>query len=163
IDLHVEHKPGRLFVVHAGDVEVEDIGTRFSVDYDGKNVDVRVTEGKVKVRRHGSEVEINASEAWTLELGKTTIVALADKAAAAAKAAPDNPPAPAPDNIAKATGSAGSGAKTASALPTNARKALLAAVPDESELVGTKDPKQAIDKYLEKLQQGMIDKTEALY
>ncbi|HEY5921230.1 MAG TPA: hypothetical protein VIV11_06150, partial [Kofleriaceae bacterium] len=41
LDLHVDHKPERLFVVRAGGVEIEDVGTRFTVDFDGKNVDVR--------------------------------------------------------------------------------------------------------------------------
>ena len=73
LELHVDHKPGRLFVVKAGDVEIEDVGTRFSVDYDGKNVDVRVTEGEVKVKHAGKELSIKAGNAWTLELGPITI------------------------------------------------------------------------------------------
>src|SRR5262249_35531138 len=126
IDLHVEHQPGRLFVVHAGDVEIEDIGTRFSVDYDGKNVDVRVTEGKVKDRRRGREAGVNASEAWPLELGKTTIVALGERAAPAAAPTPPAPaPAPVPvANPPAQSGSAGSAAKAGKPPPSNARKAL---------------------------------------
>ena len=91
LDLHVDHKPGRLFVVRAGDVEIEDVGTRFSVAYDGHDVDVRVTEGAVKVRSKGKEEQIRASEAWTLELGKTTIVALDQHAGRAIVAAATEP------------------------------------------------------------------------
>lgn len=77
LDLVVDHKPGRLFVVHAGDTEVEDVGTKFSVVFDGKaHVEVRVTEGEVKVRRGGKELSITANNAWTTELGATTIAQL---------------------------------------------------------------------------------------
>lgn len=76
LDFHVEHKPGRLFVVHAGNVEIEDVGTRFTVDYDGTNVDVQVTEGAVKVKHAGKELEVAAGNAWTIELGPITIAQL---------------------------------------------------------------------------------------
>lgn len=77
LDLVVEHKPGRLFVVHAGDTEIEDVGTKFSVVFDGQeHVEVRVTEGEVKVRRGGKEFSVTASNAWTSELGTTTIAQL---------------------------------------------------------------------------------------
>jgi hypothetical protein len=76
LELHVEHKPGRLFVVKAGDVEIEDVGTRFSVEYDGKNVDVRVTEGEVKVKHAGKEFAVTAGNAWDLDIGPITITQL---------------------------------------------------------------------------------------
>ena len=86
LDLHVEHLPERLFVVRAGDVEIEDVGTRFTVDFDGTQVDVRVTEGEVKVKRAGKEEAVKAGEAWTIELGRITIAQLDDKQAAEALA-----------------------------------------------------------------------------
>ncbi len=76
LDLHVEHDPRRLYVVRAGDVEVEDVGTRFTVDYDGTHVDVRVTEGAVKVKHAGKEVEVAANQAWGLDIGPVTIAQL---------------------------------------------------------------------------------------
>ncbi len=86
LDLHVAHRPERLFVVKAGDVEIEDVGTRFTVDFDGTHVDVRVTEGEVKVKRAGKEEAVKAGEAWTIELGRLTIAELDDKQAAEALA-----------------------------------------------------------------------------
>jgi len=76
LDLHVEHRPERLFVVKAGDVEIEDVGTRFTVAYDGTNVDVRVTEGEVKVKRAGIALAVTAGNAWTLALGPISIAEL---------------------------------------------------------------------------------------
>lgn len=76
LDLHVQHDPSRLYVVRAGDVEVEDVGTRFTVDYDGTHVDVRVTEGAVKVKHAGKEVQVAADHAWGLDIGPVTIAQL---------------------------------------------------------------------------------------
>jgi hypothetical protein len=58
-------------VVRAGDTEVVVVGTRFSVDYgDGSGeVDVRVTEGAVRVVRHQQETRIAAGQAWTSSRG----------------------------------------------------------------------------------------------
>lgn len=84
IELHVDHQPGRLFVVKAGDVEIEDVGTRFSVDFDGKHVDVRVTEGEVKVKHAGKELTVKAGDAWDIEIGPITIAQLTAQQAAAA-------------------------------------------------------------------------------
>jgi hypothetical protein len=76
LDLAVQHVPGRVLVIRAGDTEIEDIGTKFSVAYDGKaSVDVRVTEGEVKVSRHQQDVRVAAGKAWTSDGG---LVALAD-------------------------------------------------------------------------------------
>ena len=64
-------------VVKAGDTEVVVVGTRFSVDYgDGTgDVEVRVTEGVVRVVRHKQETRVAAGQAWTTRRG---LVALAD-------------------------------------------------------------------------------------
>ncbi len=45
----VRHDPARVFRVHAGDVEVEDIGTTFDVENKDGSVRVTVTEGSVMV------------------------------------------------------------------------------------------------------------------
>ncbi|HUS29125.1 MAG TPA: FecR domain-containing protein [Kofleriaceae bacterium] len=77
LSLDVKHDPNRLLVVHAGDTEIEDVGTKFSVDYDGKgHVDVRVTEGEVKVKRAGKDFEVTANNAWTTEQGTITLAQL---------------------------------------------------------------------------------------
>jgi hypothetical protein len=86
LDLHVDHRPQRLYVVRAGDVVIEDVGTRFSVDYDGKHVDVRVTEGEVKVKHAGKELAIAAgstADAWGLDIGPVTIAKLDEQRARA--------------------------------------------------------------------------------
>lgn len=58
-------------VVRAGDTEVVVVGTQFSVDYgDGTgSVDVRVTEGLVRVVRHKQETRVAAGQAWTSARG----------------------------------------------------------------------------------------------
>ncbi len=63
-------------IVKAGDTEVVVVGTQFSVDYgDGTgDVDVRVTEGVVRVARHQQETRVAAGQAWTSRGG---LVALA--------------------------------------------------------------------------------------
>jgi FecR protein len=75
IDLAVQHRTGRVLVIHAGDTDIEDIGTHFSVAYDGTTVDVRVTEGEVRVTRDHRETRVAAGSAWTSSRG---LVALAD-------------------------------------------------------------------------------------
>lgn len=45
----VRHDPERVFRVHAGDVEVEDIGTTFDVEHKEGSVRVAVTEGSVLI------------------------------------------------------------------------------------------------------------------
>jgi hypothetical protein len=174
LDLHVEHKPGRLFVVKAGDVEIEDVGTRFTVAYDGKNVDVRVTEGEVKVKRAGKEVSVKAGNAWTIELGPVTIAQLDTQAANAGANLVEDPPLPAPDDIGAASNAANnagtsagsntannSGSNTASSgsgqgsarkqFVSSARKALAAAGYDAPPDAGTEDPKAAIASYLQRI------------
>jgi hypothetical protein len=65
-------------VVAAGDTRVIVVGTRFSVDYgDGTNgVDVRVTEGVVKVERLQQETRVAAGQAWTTKRGVVAIAEL---------------------------------------------------------------------------------------
>jgi len=75
LDLAVQHRTGRVLVIHAGDTEIEDVGTHFSVAYDGTTVDVRVTEGEVRVTRDHHETRVAAGSAWTTTRG---LVALAD-------------------------------------------------------------------------------------
>jgi hypothetical protein len=166
LDLHVEHKPGRVFVVRAGEVEIEDIGTRFSVDFDGTNVDVRVTEGEVKVKRAGKEVSVKAGEAWDLEIGKITIAEL-DAKQAAASVASTEPPTPQEDEVVAppttttggsgaTTGSSGSGASQGSgshkAGRANGRKALEDAKYDPPIDVGISDPRAATAEYVKRAQ-----------
>lgn len=190
LDLHVDHQPGRLFVVKAGNVEIEDIGTRFSVDYDGKHVEVRVTEGEVKVKHAGKDEVIAAGDAWTVELGRIAIAQLDEVQAAEAMAivmadASLDHAAPAGDggntpattgNDANSTNSGGStanspsgprGSSGASRKPrkSDARKALEKAGYAPPIDAGTDDPKQAIAKYLE-LAKSMPegeDKAQLLY
>jgi hypothetical protein len=66
-------------VVRAGDTDVVVIGTRFSVDYgDGSGeVDVRVTEGAVRVVHLQQETRVAAGQAWRTRAG---LVASADAA-----------------------------------------------------------------------------------
>ena len=94
-------------VVRAGDTEVVVVGTQFSVDYgDGTgDVDVRVTEGVVRVVRREQETRVAAGQAWTSRRG---LVAIADAgpglAGAGARPRPQpQPPAQAGDAPAGAT------------------------------------------------------------
>jgi hypothetical protein len=75
LDLAVQHRAGRVLVIRVGETEIEDIGTRFSVAYDGLTVDVRVTEGEVKVTRAQQVTHVTAGNAWTSTRG---LVALAE-------------------------------------------------------------------------------------
>ena len=97
LDLAVKHVPGRVLVIRAGDTDIEDIGTRFSVDYDGTSaVDVRVTEGEVKVSRRAQEVRVAAGKAWTTDRGLVALAEL-DKPPVVAIVTPT--PAPAPNTM----------------------------------------------------------------
>lgn len=63
-------------IVRAGDTDVIVVGTQFSVDFDGHdNVDVRVTEGKVKVVRAQKHDFVAAGQAWQSTRG---VIALAE-------------------------------------------------------------------------------------
>jgi transmembrane sensor len=54
----VAKDPARPFVVTAGDVAVQAVGTEFCVHLDPKNADVLVTEGRVKVERTTSSADM---------------------------------------------------------------------------------------------------------
>jgi hypothetical protein len=190
IDMHVEHDPSRVLVVLAGDTEIEDIGTRFTVDYDGEShVAVRVTEGEVLVKRAGKHVEVAAGFAWTVELGKLTIEALEQHTIAAATAIaavtpPETPAGSTPPTVTERTSSltprvvqptvAGTSAantprtttaQTRKAPRSNARLALERLPIEEPLDVGTRDLNTAIAKYLD-LAVSMADgqdKTQLLY
>ncbi|MEP6860977.1 MAG: FecR family protein [Deltaproteobacteria bacterium] len=70
LELAVVHDPHRTLVIRAADTEIEDVGTRFRVDFDGANaVQVRVTEGEVKVTRHAQVVRVAAGNGWTTDRG----------------------------------------------------------------------------------------------
>jgi hypothetical protein len=96
LDLAVEHRPGRTLVIRAGDTDIEDIGTHFSVDYDGHDVDVRVTEGEVKVSRQHHDVRVAAGSAWTTSRGLVALAELEAPLVAIATPTPAPVPAPAP-------------------------------------------------------------------
>jgi len=76
LELAVVHDPRRTLVIRAADTEIEDVGTKFRVDFDGANdVQVRVTEGEVKVTRHAQVVRVAAGSGWTTDRG---LLALAE-------------------------------------------------------------------------------------
>ena len=82
LHLDVDKRMGRApLVVAAGDTRVIVIGTRFSVDFgDGTGgVDVRVTEGVVKVERHQQESRVAAGQAWTTKRGVIALAELPEK------------------------------------------------------------------------------------
>jgi hypothetical protein len=66
VELEVQKRGSRPpLVVRAGDTDVEVVGTHFSVAWDGKGpVEVRVTEGKVRVKRLQQETLVAAGQAW---------------------------------------------------------------------------------------------------
>ncbi len=69
LDLAVQHRTNRVLVIRAGDTEIEDIGTHFSVAYDGTTVDVRVSEGEVRVTHDHRDTRVAAGNAWTTSRG----------------------------------------------------------------------------------------------
>ncbi|HEY1555581.1 MAG TPA: FecR family protein [Kofleriaceae bacterium] len=86
IELAVVHREGRLVIVRAGDTEIEDVGTKFSVAYDGADaVDVGVTEGRVKVTRHGKSDLVAAGFAWSTAAGLVAIAEVAPTVPASAQ------------------------------------------------------------------------------
>ncbi|HET9988680.1 MAG TPA: FecR family protein [Kofleriaceae bacterium] len=95
LELAVVHDPQRTLVIRAADTEIEDVGTKFRVDFDGANdVQVRVTEGEVKVTRHAQIVRVAAGNGWTTEHGLIALAEL-DPVVVAFKD-PTPPPAPVP-------------------------------------------------------------------
>lgn len=66
-------------VVRAGDTDVVVIGTQFSVDFPREgDVDVRVTEGVVKVVRNQKETRVAAGQAWQTERGLVALATIRD-------------------------------------------------------------------------------------
>lgn len=65
----VAHDPSRPFIVYAGDRLVQAIGTKFVVHLKSENVQVTVTDGKVKM----SKVALNKTIADVIELSDTAI------------------------------------------------------------------------------------------
>jgi hypothetical protein len=78
------HDVAHPFVVVAGDVVIEDLGTTFAVRYVGEDrLDVAVEQGRVKVRARGEDTELVGGQ--SLELAVT-------RPAAAAEESPSAPP-----------------------------------------------------------------------
>jgi hypothetical protein len=77
VELDVAKRANRPpLVVRAGDTDVIVVGTHFSVDWDGTgDVDVRVTEGVVKVVRKSKESRVAKDQAWESTRGT---IALSD-------------------------------------------------------------------------------------
>jgi transmembrane sensor len=65
----VAHDPNRPFIVYAGDRLVQAIGTKFVVHLESENIQVTVTDGKVKM----SKVELNTTLNDIKELNSATI------------------------------------------------------------------------------------------
>ncbi|MBL4765019.1 MAG: FecR domain-containing protein [Colwellia sp.] len=65
----VAHDPSRPFIVYAGDRLVQAIGTKFVVHLQSENIQVTVTDGKVKM----SKVPLNTKLADIKELNNTSI------------------------------------------------------------------------------------------
>jgi FecR-like protein len=84
-------------VVRAGDTDVVVVGTRFSVDYgDGTgDVDVRVTEGVVRVVHGREETRVAAGQRWRTRAGLTAMAG-DPRDAGAAPGTPAEPRAPGP-------------------------------------------------------------------
>lgn len=79
-------------IVRAGDTDVVVVGTRFSVDYgDGRGeVDVRVTEGAVRVVHQRKETRVAGGQAWRTRTGLHAAVAQAeDRGVPAARSTAD--------------------------------------------------------------------------
>lgn len=60
----VAKKPTRQFVVHAHDVRVRVVGTRFTVRRTSERVEVVVVRGVVEVSRGGETVSLTAGQSW---------------------------------------------------------------------------------------------------
>ena len=69
----VPHDPDRPFVVAAGDVTIEDLGTTFTVRYlSADRLKIAVEDGRVRVRAGGSDSEVPAGA--TLEVPVSPVV-----------------------------------------------------------------------------------------
>lgn len=63
------HKSRSPFVVRAGDVRVEVVGTRFAVERQGADVKVFVSKGVVAVYHEGERLEVGAGQSWPAVTG----------------------------------------------------------------------------------------------
>lgn len=95
LDLAVVHRTDRRFVIRAGDTEIEDVGTVFSVSFDGaSHVGVRVTEGEVAVTRQRKREQITAGHEWSSDGSAVAIVEPTPEVVATAPAAASAPAVP---------------------------------------------------------------------
>jgi hypothetical protein len=97
LDLAIVHRPERRFVIRAGDTEIEDIGTKLSIAFDGSTVKLRVTEGEVSVTRQQRTEHVSAGHAWSTDGG---VVALVDPPAPSSPLGPVAPVGPQPEVVA---------------------------------------------------------------
>lgn len=67
--------PDRPFVIRAGETRISVVGTKFNVKYDGENVRVAVTEGKVAVAPPTPLLTFEAAPVIPLEAGKEAFIA----------------------------------------------------------------------------------------
>lgn len=58
----ISHNPAQPFLLHLGDLHIQVLGTRFTVDRDKKQVSVKVTTGKVKFYNKKDQLIIAAGE-----------------------------------------------------------------------------------------------------
>lgn len=66
---------GRPFVIKAGDTRINVVGTKFNVKYDGQNVRVAVTEGRVKVAPPTPRLTFTSQPMIPVEAGKEAHIA----------------------------------------------------------------------------------------
>jgi transmembrane sensor len=89
------HDVAHPFVVVAGDVVIEDLGTTFAVRYVGEDrLDVAVEQGRVKVRARGEDTELVGGQ--SLELAVTRPAAAAESPSAPLPTAPSTAPTASP-------------------------------------------------------------------
>ncbi|QKS01682.1 DUF4880 domain-containing protein [Sphingomonas sp. CL5.1] len=73
VTFRVTHDAGRPFTVRAGDWEIEDVGTIFSVMRGARGVDVGVSEGSVLFDPQNNRIALNAGEALTVLDGQRIV------------------------------------------------------------------------------------------
>lgn len=71
---HVHHDAGAPFTVHSGAQTVQDVGTVFNVERDGKRLAVQVAEGSVLLQPQHEAVALRAGAAATVDEGVGSIV-----------------------------------------------------------------------------------------
>jgi hypothetical protein len=102
VELAVAHRDDRVVLVRAGDTEIEDVGTRFAVDYAGAaaggRVDVSVSDGEVKVTRGGRSVRVAAGASWSSAGEPVVAMAVEARSSPVPVPAPVPVPVPVPDH-----------------------------------------------------------------